>query len=44
MSSEGSLRDQWSWSRRAEAALAETQRRDNGVGGGRPCWLRVSCG
>lgn len=44
MSSEGSRGDQGSWSCRAEAALVGPQRGHNGVGGGRPCWLMVSCG
>lgn len=42
MSSEGRGRDQGSWPHRAEAALAGTKHGDDAVGGGRPCWLRVS--
>lgn len=44
VSTEGSHGDQGSWSHKAEAAPAETQRGDNDVGGGRPCRLKVSCG
>lgn len=44
MSSQGSREDQESWPHRTEATLAETQCADDAVGGGRPCWLRVSCG
>ena len=44
MSSQGSCEDQESWPHRTEVTLAETQCADDAVGGGRPYWLRVSCG